>query len=224
MFLRTKSNGKHTYLQLVESARDRSLADGFPSRVLGPALVFEPLWHQTGCRDALRAALASRRFQFDVERAVFLTVLHRLIAPGSDRQAVRWMSDHAVDGADSLELQHFYCAMAWLGEELPDAEQRAGRTLPEPTAARSPRYVKDELEEDLFARRRDLFTGLDLVFFDTTSHYFHGAGGGAVGEAGQVQGRLAARQAVRGADAGAGSGAAHRALRGGEPAQRHQKV
>ena len=78
MFLRTKSNGEHTYLQLVEShrsgtqVRQRVLTIlGFPARVLGPALVFEPLWRQTGCRAALRAALATRRFQFDVERAVF---------------------------------------------------------------------------------------------------------------------------------------------------------
>ena len=245
MFLRTKSNGKRTYLQLVESsrsgpkvrqrvlatlgrldqlqdsgaldrlllsvsrfcehaavlaARDRSLADGFPSRVLGPALVFEPLWRLTGCRDALRSALASRRFHFDVERAVFLAVLHRLIAPGSDRQAVRWMTDQAVDGADSLDLQHFYRAMAWLGEQLPDPPERAGRTQPEETADRPPRYVKDELEEDLFARRRDLFTGLDLVFFDTTSHYFHGQGGAQLGRRGKSKDfRPQCRQLVVGA-------------------------
>ena len=29
------------------------------------------------------------------------------------------------------------------------------------------------MEQDLFARRRDLLTGLDLVLFDTTSAYFH---------------------------------------------------
>lgn len=242
MFLRTKSNGQHTYLQLVEShrsgtrvrqrvlttlgrldrlqdsgaldrlllsvsrfcqhaavlaARDRSLADGFPARVLGPALVFEPLWRQTGCRAALRAALAARRFQFDVERAVFLAVLHRLIEPGSDRQAVRWMSDQAVDGADTLELQHFYRAMAWLGEACAEAP---GQARPAAAAERAPRYVKDELEEDLFARRRDLFTGLDLVFFDTTSHYFHGAGGTQLGQRGKSKdGRPQCPQVVVGA-------------------------
>ena len=35
----------------------------------------------------------------------------------------------------------------------------------------SPRSVKDLIEERLFARRRDLFTRLDLVFIDTTSLY-----------------------------------------------------
>ena len=38
--------------------------------------------------------------------------------------------------------------------------------------ATSPRRVKDLIEEALFARRRDLFTALDLVFFDTTSLFF----------------------------------------------------
>jgi hypothetical protein len=41
----------------------------------------------------------------------------------------------------------------------------------------APRCLKDVLEEDLFARRRDLFSALDLVFMDTTSLYFEGAGG-----------------------------------------------
>jgi hypothetical protein len=31
---------------------------------------------------------------------------------------------------------------------------------------RAPRATKDLIEEDLFARRRDLFTDLDLVFLD----------------------------------------------------------
>jgi hypothetical protein len=60
--------------------------------------------------------------------------------------------------------------MAWLGEELPDKDQ-VGRT---PLA---PRCTKDLIEEQLFAYRRDLFTRLDLVFMDTTSLYFEGAGG-----------------------------------------------
>jgi transposase len=44
--------------------------------------------------------------------------------------------------------------------------------------------VKDEAEEMLFARRRHLFTGLDLVFMDTTSIYFEGAGGETLGRYG----------------------------------------
>ena len=67
--------------------------------------------------------------------------------------------------------------MAWLGEELPEKEQ-GGRT---PFA---PRCVKDVVEERLFAHRRDLLTRLDLVFMDTTSLYFEGAGGQTLGQRG----------------------------------------
>jgi transposase len=67
--------------------------------------------------------------------------------------------------------------MAWLGEELP-AEEQDGRT---PFA---PRCTKDVVEEQLFAVRRDLLSSLDLVFMDTTSLYFEGAGGQTLGEHG----------------------------------------
>jgi hypothetical protein len=38
--------------------------------------------------------------------------------------------------------------------------------------------MKDLVEEQLFAHRRDLFSRLDLVFMDTTSLYFEGQGCG----------------------------------------------
>jgi transposase len=77
----------------------------------------------------------------------------------------------------SEELHHLYRAMAWLGDELPEKDQD-GRT------AFAPRCIKDLVEERLFARRRDLFTRLDLVFMDTTSLYFEGAGGQTLGRYG----------------------------------------
>ena len=64
-----------------------------------------------------------------------------------------------------------------VGRELPK-EQQKGRT---PFA---PRCVKDRVEEALFAHRRDLFSDLQLVFFDTTSIYFEGAGGESLGQRG----------------------------------------
>ena len=38
--------------------------------------------------------------------------------------------------------------------------------------------------EELFERRRDLFTEVDLVFFDTTSLYFEGRAGESIGKRG----------------------------------------
>jgi hypothetical protein len=39
-------------------------------------------------------------------------------------------------------------------------------------------------EEELFQRNRDLFTELELVFFDTTSLFFEGNGGESLGQYG----------------------------------------
>ncbi len=146
-------------------------------RHIGPALVFQRLWELTGCRHVIGQLLKGRRFEFAVERAVFFTVLHRLFDPGSDRAAEKWRGDYEIDGCDNLQLHHLYRAMAWLGDELPRKEQ-ADRTR------FAPRCTKDLIEEGLFARRRDLFTELQLVFFDTTSIYFEGEGGDTLGQRG----------------------------------------
>jgi len=147
------------------------------THAIGPSLVFEKLWKNLDVGLCLAELLGDRKFEFDVERAVFLTVLHRLFESGSDRQSIRWKEDQCIEGAEDLQLHHFYRAMAWLGEELPE-EQQAGAT---PFA---PRCVKDKIEEALFARNMDLLTTLDMVFFDTTSIYFEGEGGDALGQYG----------------------------------------
>ena len=144
---------------------------------IGPPLVFERLWRECGIKAIITGLLSDRKFEFDVERAVFLTVLHRLFDPGSDRAAEVWRHQYAIDGVKQLQLHHLYRAMAWLGLPLP-AEEQAGAT---PFAPRTP---KDLIEERLFSRRRDLFSTLDLVFFDTTSIYFEGDGGESIGQYG----------------------------------------
>jgi hypothetical protein len=146
-------------------------------RHIGPALVFQRLWQLTGCQHVIEQILKGRRFEFPIERAIFLTVLHRLFDPGSDRAADKWKEGYQIDGCEDLQLHHLYRAMGWLGDELPRKEQ-ADKT---PFA---PRCNKDLIEEALFARRRDLFTQLQLVFFDTTSIYFEGQGGETIGQRG----------------------------------------
>ena len=162
---------------LLLSAQQRGEAPVIGTRHLGPALIFERLWRETGCQAAIQELLGERRFEFAVERAVFLTVLHRLCVSGSDRACQSWKDDHVVAGADDLELHHLYRAMAWLGDVLPDDQQQGSTKL-------VPRCTKDAIEEGLFARRRDLFTDLEIVFFDTTSIYFEGDGGETLGQYG----------------------------------------
>ncbi|MFP4453777.1 MAG: IS1634 family transposase [Desulfobacterales bacterium] len=142
---------------------------------IGPALIFERLWKNTGINQALQKLLKERRFGFDVERAVFLTVLHRLMNSGSDRDCERWRRDYAISGTEDLELHHLYRAMAFLGETL--ADQSRASDL-------APRCSKDLVEEEMFKTWRNLFTELELVFFDTTSIYFEGEGGESLGERG----------------------------------------
>jgi transposase len=146
-------------------------------RHIGAALVFQRLWQQTGCQHVIQQLLKGRRFEFSIERAVFLTVLHRLFDPGSDRAADKWKNGYEIEECEDLQLHHLYRAMGWLGDDLARKEQ----TDKTPFA---PRCNKDLIEEALFARRRDLFTQLQLVFFDTTSIYFEGQGGETIGQRG----------------------------------------
>jgi hypothetical protein len=143
-------------------------------RRIGPDLVFGRLWKESGIAEVLRSVLKARQYEFDVERAIYLTVLHRLFASGSDRAAERWREDYLIPGTEGLELHHLYRAMAFLGDAIEQLEKPTGAV----------RCNKDLIEEALFERRRDLFTEVELVFFDTTSLYFEGRGGESIGQRG----------------------------------------
>jgi len=140
------------------------------TRIGGP-LLFGRLWERLGIAEVLGELLLERGFEFAVERAVFASVLHRLFVSGSDRSCDKWVADYRIDGIDGLQLHHLYRAMAWLGEEM----------APLAPGALAPRCVKDLIEERLFERRCDLFSDLSLVFMDTTSLSFCGAGGQSLG-------------------------------------------
>ena len=172
-----RSGARFAAKAIVVNAHAEGTVTANAARRIGPALVFEHLWEETGCRKVIEDLAGSRKHGFPLERAVFLTVLHRLFTGGSDRAADRWREDYTIDGVEDIDLHHLYRAMAWLGEEQ-GKDQQDGAT---PFA---PRCLKDVVEEELFARRRDLFSKLDLVFMDTTSLYFEGEGGQTLGQRG----------------------------------------
>jgi len=172
-----RSGARFADKAIVLDALDRGEAKVVAARRLGPALAFERVWEETGCRSVIERIAGARKHDFSLERAAFLTVLHRLFGGGSDRAADRWRQDYRIEGVDGLELHHLYRSMAWLGEELAEDQQDGATPF-------APRCVKDVLEEDLFACRRDLLTTLDIVFMDTTSLYFEGAGGETLGRRG----------------------------------------
>ena len=142
---------------------------------IGPVMIFERLWKETGIQLAIQKMLIGRKFEFDVERALFLTVLHRVMVSGSDRFCDKWRRGYQIKGIENLNLHHLYRAMGFLGEELKD--QNGATPL-------SPRCTKDRIEELLFSAQRNLFSSLELVFFDTTSIYFEGNGGVTIGQRG----------------------------------------
>jgi Transposase DDE domain len=169
------SGARFSEAALLLSARKSGTLDACASLRIGAPLLFGRLWEQTGCRKVLEELAGRRNFGFSLERAVFVTVLHRLMMAGSDRACEKWLDAYLIEGADGLALHQLYRAMAWLGEEL--ADQRG--------ATRAPRRVKDVIEEALFARRRSLFSNLSVVLFDTTSLMFYGAGGETLGRRGK---------------------------------------
>ncbi|MBM4119243.1 IS1634 family transposase [bacterium] len=147
------------------------------ARTIGAALIFERLWRDCGIESLLKELAAKRRFGFELERAVFLTVLHRLFVSGSDRAAEKWKHHYAIAGVEELGLHQLYRTMGWLGEPVAAAPSAEASVLPYRTRC-------ELIEERLFEQRRDLFTKLDLVFFDTTSMYFEGEGGETLGQYG----------------------------------------
>ena len=161
------SAARHSRRSIVLSSFYRGELPELRRVSIGADLVFGRLWQETGCRDVLRSLLAERHFGFDVERTIYLTVLHRLMVSGSDRHAHDWHQRLRIPGAEPLTLEHAYKAMAWLGEETVDG-----------------RPMTDTVEETLYRHRQPLLGELSVAFFDTTSLFFEGRGGATLGQRG----------------------------------------
>jgi hypothetical protein len=161
------SAARHSRRSIVLSRFYRGELPALKRLSIGPDLVFGRLWQDLGCRDVLRGLLAARHFRFDVERAIYLTVLHRLMVSGSDRHADHWRRGIVVPGTESLTLEHAYKAMTWLGE-----------------AIGQDRSMTDAIEEALYRHRQPLFGEVSVAFFDTTTLWFEGKGGETLGRRG----------------------------------------
>jgi Transposase DDE domain len=161
------SAARHSRRSIVLSRFYRGELPALKRLSIGPDLVFGRLWQDLGCRDVLRGLLADRQFGFDVERAVYLAVLHRLMVSGSDRHASEWRRCFQVTGADGLTLDHAYKAMTWLGEDIGQG-----------------RVMTDAIEEALYRHRQPLLGEVSVAFFDTTSLWFEGRGGASLGQRG----------------------------------------
>jgi len=161
------SAARHSRRSIVLSSFYRGELAELKRVSVGPDLVFGRLWRETGCAEVINGLLSGRRFGFSVERAIYLTVLHRLMVSGSDRHASRWHYGFRIPDTEDLTLDHAYRAMAWLGEDIEEG-----------------RSTTDAIEEALYRHRQELFGDVSIAFFDTTSLYFEGAGGEALGQFG----------------------------------------
>jgi hypothetical protein len=127
-----------------------------------------------GINEVIKGEVRENRCRFSLERAIFLTVLYRRVDPGSDRAAERWKKDFHINGTKGNKSHHLYRAIVWLGESI----------IHLGADPRSLRYRKDLIEEELLRCKLDLFSELELAFFDTIILYFEGQGGENLGRYG----------------------------------------
>jgi transposase len=119
----------------------------------GPVPIFTSLWKKLGLPEAIAAATKRETATYDPAPVIFRMVLGRLLDPSSKLSTHRWAETIWWDDEAVVELQHYYRSLGILS-----------------------RGIK-KIEEYLYHRERDLFSPApDLLFFDTTSTYFTGAG------------------------------------------------
>ncbi len=117
----------------------------------GGIYALEKLWDKLGLKNALLAKLKKSKHSAPLERALFLMVANRCLAPSSKLYCFeQWMAEEIYfPEAHKLKLHHFYRALDFLEE------------------------CKPELEKELFFKIADLFNvDVELVFYDTTSVHF----------------------------------------------------
>lgn len=133
---------------IVADRPEWRVIDGWP---YGDTYVVDALWRRLGVREVLREVLRGRRFEFDVERALFALVANRVCAPCSKLYCYeQWLrADVRLEGTDELALHHLYRAMDVLVEHI------------------------DDIERELFFRVSNLLNlDVELIFYDTTSLHF----------------------------------------------------
>lgn len=164
---------KFSFRSAVLSSRSQEIS--CLMKIVGPVLVFERLWKNLGIGDAITKEARKRKYEFDVERAIFVSVLHRLLRTGSDLDCCAWKHSYEIKGSEGLDLQHLYRAMGFLGETIGTPKQESPQYV---------RRIKDKIEETIYLKDLDVFSEFKMVFFDTTSMYFEGAGGTELGKRG----------------------------------------
>lgn len=121
------------------------------SKALGGVWALDGLWRRLGIPETLGRLLAGRRLDVRAERVIFALVANRALEPLSKLAATKWVAERVVvAGLEAVDDDACYRAMDWLLE------------------------VEGELAEAIYWSVADLLNlEVDLLFFDTTSTYFH---------------------------------------------------
>jgi transposase len=113
--------------------------------------VLKAMWKKLEISKILLKEAESSEKEFAFDEAIQAMVINRLVKPGSKLETWRWKSEVRESGWQDLNVQHFYRAMDYLIQK------------------------KDEIEQSLFERTKDLFgQKLDSVLFDTTTFKYWG--------------------------------------------------
>src|SRR6516162_4812734 len=110
------SGARFAHKLLILSEHKQAKLPVLCTRRWGAPLVFEKLWQEIGGPAVIRETLRGRHFEFAVERAVFLTVLYRLLAPGSDRAAERWK--RTTFSRAWTSWNYTICIGPWVGSDI----------------------------------------------------------------------------------------------------------
>jgi hypothetical protein len=117
----------------------------------GDLYVLEQLWQRLGIGEVIHEVCGARKFDFEVERALFAMVANRACAPASKLYCYeQWLREEVrIEGTETLQLQHLYRAMDFLEAH------------------------KEAIEKAIYFRMADLLNlDVEIIFYDTTSLHF----------------------------------------------------
>ena len=121
--LRSAARFAERVMVLSEHSRDAHDRPDANVVSIGPALIFERLWRETGCQEVVRKLLATRHHHFDVERAVFMTV--RTVSWSLAPTAARFSGAGTRPSTAPRGLSCSICTAQWAG-----SARRSGNASP----------------------------------------------------------------------------------------------
>ena len=72
----------------------------------GSFLMFRRLWQEIELDQIIRSVEGKTKCEFDVEKSIFYTVLHRLTEPGSDLKTSKWLDSIYEPEGGEIGYQH----------------------------------------------------------------------------------------------------------------------